>query len=855
MTLIQQPEIIRANGAIFGKYIGDMMKRVSENTFNGHGIRWHDPDRKDLQGEWFSAKTYLMRNAGYPVVGVPTNYQHGLHKDFGNLAIGIVRFADEDEFGLFVEGEKNTYEQYIEMLKEIGRKTDYRWSDKQLAQKSALMTKEVDTLLSSVPMRFSGGFDPSTWIVDSETRHIDQAGMIHLAFTPTPADDLNPIVRFKSALTEVLAYEPTTTYSLPVGATITISTTQNNQPTVSPTVSTGATEAHKAIDGAVADIEAAQPNVQSTDEPPKTGAKQNMAINIKTIKNRYRQAIRQELDAMAQEELAGIVEQIAAEIGADVAPDDVEEIAAEVETEIEAAVEETADEDAMMMVDDEEEDETLRSANVRAIVLKHFYTVAYKVAYKVMGEKKQAAEKIKADAQAKARTEYQKGLPGVSNLPAFTGKFNNGHAPQLSVSDPLKYAHLSPMDMAMAWKIAVAASPFSKTPQGLQGRKATDFVTEEFYRHAMHKMVRQAETATFSRAEDAIAVKSMMPFKANELDATDITGQGLEWLGTVYDTMVWESARNKQIYQLMLSRGMIEKPVPQGMKTVSVPVEGADLSVYGGIEGNSTDATGRPEVVYKIQPQLTSTVDVTPGTFRTATAYTFELGEDSFVDMASEANRKVRVALEEHIEKAMINGDTETGASANINDIAGTPTATGLTRDYFLEFDGLRKSPLVSSTAFSRPGGTLAVNDYRLTWALLGSAQSQKENLFFLIDFNTFQASLDLLPTLTKDVAGETAALFTGEFDALWGIPIYMSGFMGLSNSAGKIDLDTPGNNTKGQIVAVYALYWAFVFKRNITIEMQRSPDSESFEFYGSMRFSLQRRSASASAISYDLTV
>jgi hypothetical protein len=224
--------------------------------------------------------------------------------------------------------------------------------------------------------------------------------------------------------------------------------------------------------------------------------------------------------------------------------------------------------------------------------------------------------------------------------------------------------------------------------------------------------------------------------------------------------------------------------------------------------------------------------------------------------MASEANRKVRLALEEHIEKAMINGDTETDDSTNINDIAGTPNSTGLTRDYFLEFNGLRKSPLVTSTDFSRDGGTLAVNDYRLTWAKLGSTIApRKESIFFLIDFDTFQASLDLLPTLTKDVAGENAALFTGNFDNLWGIPIYMSGFLALSNTAGKIDLDTPGNNTKGQILAVYAPYWAFVFKRNINIEMQRSPDSETFEFYGSMRFSLQRRSADAAAISYNLTV
>lgn len=435
------------------------------------------------------------------------------------------------------------------------------------------------------------------------------------------------------------------------------------------------------------------------------------------------------------------------------------------------------------------------------------------------------------------------------------GGFSAGNrgASNISVSDNLKYAHLSALDMAMVWKMSVAASGLGV--RGFQGKRATDFVSEEFYKTAVHKMMDYNGSRRLSRGHEELEVKSMMPFKANELNASDITGQGLEWLGYSYDSQVWESARNNMVYKAMMERGMLEKPVAQGMKGSYVPLESDDLTVYGGSEGNSVDATGRPEVVYKIQPQTTSTVLVEPGTFRTATAYTFELQEDSFVDMAAEANRKIRIALEENIEKAFINADSDATASTNINLIDGSPTASGLQKDYYLEFDGLRKSPLVTSTSYSRSGTTLAVDDYRQTWALLGSTQApRKENIFFLIDFSTFQATLDLLPVLTKDVAGEQNSLFTGELNELWGIPVLMSGFLGLSNTAGKISA-TPGNNTKGQILAVYAPYWAFVFKRNITIEMQRNPASESFEFYGSMRFALKRRSASASAISYNITV
>lgn len=807
--------------AIYRPRIGGIIKRISGSVSEGHLIRWQDEGRKDLQGEWFSPKTFLMRNAGYPVVGAPINYQHGMHKareedegakDFGSLAIGIFTFADEDDIGLFVRGEQKTRAEYIEMLQEIGRVRAIKFTDAQLRYKADIAVKAVDDLMLT-ELQYSGGFDPSTWVVDPDNQHIDQSGIIHGAWTPTPADDLNPLVRFKSAFDEVLTLDNSVSYSIPP---------KSIQPAKSEAQRGGT--GRDSAQGTEADVE---PTPAATPETTNDDIAKNGATPMS------------ELVALAQSLLEALEAQ-AIELG--VSEEEAEGLAQEVvdETAQEAEAKQEDEEEDEEEMDEEEDEEQKAVAFARR-------------ALAILNEKVARLRKAQKAAQgvlAQARLEHQKKQPATNRPPAYAGQ---GY---MDSYDNLKYAHLSATDMAMAFKIAVTASPFGRMPQGLRGRNATDFVTEEFYRHAVHKMAEQVKVATFSRAEDALYVKSITPVKANELNASDITGQGLEYLGNVYDTMVWETARNARIYQLMLNRGMMEKPVPQGMKSVIVPIEGADLSVYGGVEGNSTDATGRPEVVYKITPQTTSTETVTPGTFRTATAYTFELDEDSFVDMAAEANRKVQLALKEHIEKAMINGDTEPDASTNINDIAGTPTSTGLTRDYFLEFDGLRKSPLVTSTAYSRAGGTLAVDDYRRTWALLGSTQAPRtESIFFLIDFSTFNASLDLLPTLTKDVAGENAALFTGKFDELWGIPIYMSGFLALSNSAGKIDLDTPGNNTLGQILAVYAPYWAFVFKRNITIEMQRSPDSETFEFYGSMRFSLKRRSASAAAISYNMTV
>lgn len=426
----------------------------------------------------------------------------------------------------------------------------------------------------------------------------------------------------------------------------------------------------------------------------------------------------------------------------------------------------------------------------------------------------------------------------------------------LGVSENLKYAHLTDLDMAIAYKLAIASTPLG--PRGMDGKRPTDFVSQDFYTHAMQKAVHGFERNPLSRGYEHLEVKSMMPYRANELDASDITGQGAEWLSVYYDSQVWEKARNIYIYKMMQSRGMLEKAVPQGFTSAKIPVEGTDPVVYGGTEANSVGPDGRPEMVYKITPFGTIEVDVVPGIFRSAVSYTRILTEDSLVNIAQQANYQIGLAMEENIERVMLNGDTATAINTNINYINGTPTSTGLTKDAYLEFNGLLKSPLVTSTAYSLDAlGAFSIETYLSLLSKLPSAQAARTNrLMYVVDFATRQATLKFPDLKTKDVAGDGFTIFTGTIPSLWDIPLYMTGFMDLANNAGKVPL-TAGvsTGTLGRILLIDAFYWAFTYKRNITIETERNPSSETDTIYASMRFSLTRRSASAAAAAYNVLV
>ncbi|MEK7556613.1 MAG: hypothetical protein AAB538_01415, partial [Patescibacteria group bacterium] len=97
-----------------------------------------------------------------------------------------------------------------------------------------------------------------------------------------------------------------------------------------------------------------------------------------------------------------------------------------------------------------------------------------------------------------------------------------------------------------------------------------------------------------------------------------------------------------------------------------------------------------------------------------------ELEEDSLIPFVAQLRAQLQKAGQERLEHVIIDGDTTTTGSTNINDIgnASAQTATNL----HLLFNGFRKSPLVTTTANSRSGGALTPEDYLETVKLMGGA-------------------------------------------------------------------------------------------------------------------------------------
>lgn len=557
--------------------------------------------------------------------------------------------------------------------------------------------------------------------------------------------------------------------------------------------------------------------------------------------------------------IAAFAEQLLAMLGGDAAPP------APPEEEMKAAAD-----DASAEVEEEKKEaeaeagKSLTHAQIEAIAQPIAEKYAQAIVEKAM--ERNASRNVRAQKAADAmKAKLDK---GVSKVGGYSNPGRERPAdPKIQVGDNLKYAHMSASDMALGLKLSLL--PLQQA--GFANPNPLDAVSADYYKTMVGKMEDQtpfkAETFVNYKGEHAAhpewvksvdltnrALKTGIPIKANELDASNIATQGQEWVGQWWESDIWLRAREVRIYQELIRKGMMQKDIPQGYSTAKFPIEGNDPTVYTAPEANSVDSTGRPEVTAKISPFTTGNVTLTPKEWKAATSYTVVLGEDSIVDVAPQVNYQLTEKIQETIEQGFINGDTVVTASTNINNIDGTP-GTGLSTPYYIAFDGFRKLPLVTATSYSRDAGnSLSLEDYRATLQKFDSPlRSRAEKLCFIIDADTETSSLAIPELATDDVRHTFATITSGVLRNVYGVDVFKSGFMLLSNTAGKVAVVTPTNNKRGTILAIYAPYWGFGYKRQITIETARDILSGSNIYVASLRLGVIARGTNAAALSYNI--
>lgn len=463
---------------------------------------------------------------------------------------------------------------------------------------------------------------------------------------------------------------------------------------------------------------------------------------------------------------------------------------------------------------------------------------------------KEVKDELAKDAEDLAE-QNKKEAAKARRLP--TGEIEDDEIPegvnQAKMARLYKYDGLNSMDQALMIGVLQAAKRTGRSVDGATGAAYEALAVKALENKHEHSI-------RTKRALKAMGI-GLNGVKADEIHYTTLSTFGDEWVGVEYSNRLWNKIRDE--VQVLARIPQFEFP-NNGSESMVIPLESTDPTFFKVAQANDLNATtGRPDATITSSQLTTAQRTMTLVKAGARSLWTGEMSEDSLIPFAENLRRQMVTGGAEQIEHALIDGDTATGASVNINDIAGTPDST----DLFLLWEGFRKSPLVTTTANSRSAGALDAQDFLETVKLMGVAGKNavnKKKVTFIMDRNVMWKALTLPEVLSRDVfAGAT--IESGELNAIWGYEVISSAFMHLNsanlkaNSAGKIDEDVTGNNTTGSMLAVRWDQWLFSWRRRMTLEVDRFAESDTNQIVALFRAGLTQRDTEASAISYNITV
>jgi hypothetical protein len=420
-------------------------------------------------------------------------------------------------------------------------------------------------------------------------------------------------------------------------------------------------------------------------------------------------------------------------------------------------------------------------------------------------------------------------------------------APNIIVDpEPFKYDNTDTEDLAIMIGVLEGAD------RNRSGRKAS----VEAYK-ALGRRLESEEAGRSDAMKVARHAMKSRGVKANEIAQSTLASYGDEWAGVAYSGALWEKVRQATFVLNMLP----QFEFPAGAESLVIPLEGTDPTWYK--VGQAADLSANPGGI----PTNTVTASVLGTANQTMTLakmgarvlWAGEMEEDAVLPYVAQLRNQLAMSGAEYLEHAIIDGDTEPAAATNINANDTQPTGT----EAYMLWNGFRKIPLVTLTANSRDGGALDVSDFLETVKLMGTrgfSGANKRLVSFIIDNSTHYKTLELVELKTRDVFGNPT-IENGELTGIWGYKVYVSGQIsrlgsGLTTANGKVDADTSGNNTKGQILAVRPDRWRFGWRRRMTLETTRIPAADSTEIVALMRAGLiYSASDDAASITYNLTV
>ena len=495
----------------------------------------------------------------------------------------------------------------------------------------------------------------------------------------------------------------------------------------------------------------------------------------------------------------------------------------------------------------DEQAEKLDGLNKQAVKLQAQLSAAEQLeaderetAARIEREKKEAVEQARREEAAKYRRLETSEAPYQTQF-SDVSKYDNLDAAETALVIDTLNSQNKPVSGAAFKALSLKIGELKPVDGSKEAAKAVNYVKNAFKAHN--------PTIGVDMAGIEAAVKA-----ATDPMYTGGAGIGADWVGTAYSAEIWRAIRaENQIVSRVPS-----DVIPDGCSSKYCPLESTDPTWYKVAEASASDGTLKvPAATVPASQAATGNKQITVSKIGARVLYTGEMVEDSLIPFASQMREQLQTSGSETIEHLYIDGDVETSANKNINDIAGTPNAT----DAFLVFDGFRKLALVTNTANSRSAsGGLVIKDFSETLKLMGVAglAADPSKVAFIGDFNVRWTAMNLPEALTRDVY--SGATFENGFlkgaygyEVIYSFQMHRMAADRKAQTDGKIDQDTTADNVTGSFLAVRFDQWKAAYKRRMTMETTRIANADSWEIVALCRLGLAYRDNEASAITYNV--
>ena len=361
----------------------------------------------------------------------------------------------------------------------------------------------------------------------------------------------------------------------------------------------------------------------------------------------------------------------------------------------------------------------------------------------------------------------------------------------------------------------------------------------------------QFHSGGFDGPSDVVTPTGLKQFceiavKSDELIYSTQTGFGDEWVPTLMTADLWRTIRLAAVVLPLFDQfDMPSQPY-------DYPVESTDPTFYKVEEATDETQMILTGSVFTSSKIGTENVTFSAGKLGALSFWSEEMEEDSIVAAEPQFRDQYGLAFAHNIDEVLLSGDETTGSSNISNDGASIDAASR-----YLIIDGLRHQPLVTTTADSRDGGTITIDDFGATQGLMGTGGKfgiNPRDLAFLLDTGVWHKTKLLSEVLTIDHFGPAATIRTGQLGALFGAPLLASEDYGLTDSAGKIS-STGSNNTLGSLMCVNRRGILVGWRRRPRVRVVGLPGADARYIVGSARYDIQFKEVGMVGMSYNLTI